>query len=176
MTPNTSQLSGDPIDLQGLAIIGDRQHLAGKIGHYKVQHGIPIYDAKREAQLLQSFCDGAEKRGIVGKSAGEVIERLFIASRAVQQRIFDTLTAQDVAQAQDGDAEFARLRRSMQEMNDALLEYMAARARIISKQGKNAVFTKEQWITIAKISPYDLDPVLAEDLYNLLSNITLKVL
>lgn len=170
MTQSNSKLSGDSLDLRGLAIIAERQKLAQKIGLHKIQHGIPVYDVERERLLLQSFCEGAQQKGIVPESAGKVLGRLFLASREVQQKISHTLRVQSNT---DATEEFQRLRVFMETLSIQLLNYMRERAQMIVEKKTEGICTKEQWREIAIVEPYNLDHKLAEDLYDLLSEVTL---
>lgn len=172
MTQSSSKLSGNSLDLRGLAIIAERQRLAQNIGLHKIQHGIPVHDAERERVLLQSFCEGAEQKGIATQGAGKILERLFLASREVQQKISHASQAQLNTHSTQ---EFQQLRLSMEELNIQLLNYMRERAQMIMEKKSEGLCTKEEWREIAVSEPYNIDSTLAQDLYDLFSEVTLTL-
>ena len=55
------RLQIDEIDEKIVSLVEDRMKVAGKIAEYKKGNGLPVLDAKREAEKLDSVCDMADE-------------------------------------------------------------------------------------------------------------------
>jgi chorismate mutase/prephenate dehydratase len=73
------------VDEQLLSLFERRMEIAGKIGRYKKENALPIYDAKRERAVLQRMYDKAKPE------TAEYVEPFFLSlmemSRDYQAKI-----------------------------------------------------------------------------------------
>ncbi|WP_392559081.1 bifunctional chorismate mutase/prephenate dehydrogenase [Orbus mooreae] len=66
----------DDVDKLILSLISKRQQLVSKVGEVKSQHGIPIYDPKRESEMLAKRRQEAEKIGVSPNVIEDILRRL----------------------------------------------------------------------------------------------------
>lgn len=74
----------DKIDNQLIPLLLQRMEVAKKVAEYKVEHGIPVLNEKREQEILDSV---AEKCGEQGNTIKTVFSATMDASRALQHKI-----------------------------------------------------------------------------------------
>ncbi|MEK9175383.1 MAG: chorismate mutase [Patescibacteria group bacterium] len=76
----------DTIDENILNLIAERIFYAPQIAEYKKKNNLPIYDAKREKQIIESKKMLAEKLGIDGEFVEKIFTILMEASRKEQEK------------------------------------------------------------------------------------------
>ena len=80
----------DEVDEKIIALYVERMELASKIALYKTENGLEIFDAKREAQKLESVMSKVQnekdREGI-----GELFEHLMALSKKRQYEVVDGL-------------------------------------------------------------------------------------
>jgi monofunctional chorismate mutase len=78
----------DAVDQQILQLLHARVRLVLKVGEYKRQHGMQVYDPVRERQLLDRLSKAAEPP-LDGETIRRVFERLVDESRRIEQHHVD---------------------------------------------------------------------------------------
>ena len=77
----------DKIDEQLIPLLQHRMNLSKAFDEYKVQRGLPVFNAQREQQIL----DGVkEKCGQDGDAIATVFSATMDASRAIQHNIMES--------------------------------------------------------------------------------------
>ncbi|MFV1970088.1 MAG: chorismate mutase [Acidimicrobiia bacterium] len=76
----------DEINQRLLALIAERQGVSVAIGALKVAHGLPLYSEEREAELLETFRQDAERLDIDPDYVEELMRVVLEHSRAAQRR------------------------------------------------------------------------------------------
>lgn len=66
----------DAVDQQLLQLLRQRLALVGQVGHYKSQHGLPIYVPERERDMLAKRRAEAEQLGVPPELIEDVLRRL----------------------------------------------------------------------------------------------------
>jgi chorismate mutase len=74
----------DAVDQQILKLLHERVRLVMKVGEYKRERGIPVYDPARERALLERLC-GAAEPPLDGETIRRIFERLVDESRRIEQ-------------------------------------------------------------------------------------------
>ena len=92
----------DEVDEKIIALYGERMELASKIAHYKIENGLEVFDAKREAQKLENVMsmvrNEKDRQGI-----GELFEHIMALSKKRQYEVMDGLgTDPDLKGKADG--------------------------------------------------------------------------
>lgn len=78
----------DEIDSRLLALIEERVSLVLKVGDYKRQHGLAIYDPERERKLIERLLSEA-RPPLEPDTVRRIFERLIDESRRLEQRHAD---------------------------------------------------------------------------------------
>ena len=74
----------DEIDSQLIPLLMKRMDIAKEVAAYKIEHGIPVLNAEREQQILDSV---AERCGEQGDAIKTIFSATMDASRAIQHKI-----------------------------------------------------------------------------------------
>jgi chorismate mutase len=74
----------DSIDQRILKLLHERAELVLKIGEYKRERGIPVYDPDRERDLLDRLCKGAE-HPLDKEAVKRIFERIVDEMRRLEQ-------------------------------------------------------------------------------------------
>ena len=74
----------DSVDAELIALFTKRMDISEKIGAYKKENGLPVYDEKREQEKLDSVC--ALSRDDMKIYTRELFEKLFALSRDHQEK------------------------------------------------------------------------------------------
>ena len=74
----------DRIDEELLALFLERMQLSGEIAEYKREHGLPVYNAGREQEILDWV---ARESGNMEKYAVPFFKSIFVLSRSRQEQI-----------------------------------------------------------------------------------------
>ena len=74
----------DEINDNILNLLAERLEVSKKIGKYKEEDGLPVFDAKREAEIFEKLERDAEEKGLDKKHVLEVFELIIKNSREVQ--------------------------------------------------------------------------------------------
>ena len=74
----------DEVDARLLELIAERVRLVLKVGEYKRERGIPVYDPERERLLLERLTSRAPEP-LKGDTVRRVFERLIDESRRLEQ-------------------------------------------------------------------------------------------
>lgn len=76
--PTLEQLRAeiDVVDQELLSLLRKRLQLVGQVGHYKSQHGLPIYVPEREAEMLAKRRAEAEQLGVPADLIEDVLRRI----------------------------------------------------------------------------------------------------
>jgi chorismate mutase len=74
----------DNIDLKILELVADRMRLVLKVGEYKREHALPVYDPERERRMLESLVQSAAPP-LTAESVRRIFERLIDVSRYLEQ-------------------------------------------------------------------------------------------
>lgn len=72
----------DSVDKQMIELLAQRLSLVEKVGEVKSEHGLPIYAPDREAAMLASRRDEAEKRGVPAQLIEDILRRTMRESYA----------------------------------------------------------------------------------------------
>ncbi len=75
----------DNIDCEMVRLFEKRMNISKKIGDYKAEHGLPIYDAEREKAVLTSKVALLKDKGLE-PALRSFYEGLFRVSREYQKR------------------------------------------------------------------------------------------
>jgi monofunctional chorismate mutase len=76
----------DSIDGQLRALYVERLQLVKRIAAYKMEHDLPVYDASREAQIIERSLEAIEDEAIKEKYR-EVLETIMKTSKDLQKEI-----------------------------------------------------------------------------------------
>ncbi len=76
----------DEINQRLLALISERQDVSVEIGAIKLDHGLPLYSAQRESELLATFRGDAARLDIDPDYVEELMRVVLEHSRAAQRR------------------------------------------------------------------------------------------
>lgn len=74
----------DTVDRSILELVAERVRLVLRVGDYKRQNGLPVYDPERERSLLDRLASGAPQP-LDGDTVRRVFERLIDESRRIEQ-------------------------------------------------------------------------------------------
>lgn len=74
----------DAVDQQILRLLHERVRLVVKVGEYKRERGMPVYDPSRERSLLERLCKSAEPP-LDAETIRRIFERLVDESRRIEQ-------------------------------------------------------------------------------------------
>jgi chorismate mutase len=74
----------DSVDQEVLKLVAKRVELVLRIGEYKREHQLAVYDAERERQMLDRLAQQAPAP-LSGETVRRVFERLIDESRRVEQ-------------------------------------------------------------------------------------------
>ncbi|HEY4497200.1 MAG TPA: chorismate mutase [Candidatus Paceibacterota bacterium] len=74
----------DTIDRKLIVLIGQRMKIARKIGVLKMMFNLPIYQPRREKEILKHVASRAKRAGIEPSVAVHLFQLLFRASRKAQ--------------------------------------------------------------------------------------------
>ena len=75
----------DEVDKQMVALLARRLALVEKVGEVKSEHGLPIYAPDREAAMLASRREEAEKQGVPGQLIEDILRRTMRESYASEK-------------------------------------------------------------------------------------------
>lgn len=75
----------DAVDKQIVELLAQRLSLVEKVGEVKSKHGLPIYAPDREAAMLASRCEEAEKRGVPPQLIEDILRRTMRESYASEK-------------------------------------------------------------------------------------------
>jgi chorismate mutase len=78
----------DSVDQQILKLVHERVRLVMKVGEYKRERGMPVYDPSRERALLDRLCKSAEPP-VDADTIRRIFERLVDESRRIEQHHID---------------------------------------------------------------------------------------
>jgi chorismate mutase len=78
----------DSVDQQILKLVHERVRLVMKVGEYKRERGMPVYDPSRERALLDRLCKAAEPP-VDADTIRRIFERLVDESRRIEQHHID---------------------------------------------------------------------------------------
>lgn len=76
----------DAIDNQLRSLFVERLQLVKRIAAYKMEHDLPVYDASREAQIIERSLEAIEDEAIKDKYR-EVLETIMKTSKDLQKEI-----------------------------------------------------------------------------------------
>lgn len=76
----------DAIDTQLRSLFVERLQLVKRIAAYKMEHDLPVYDASREAQIIERSLEAIEDEAIKDKYR-EVLETIMKTSKDLQKEI-----------------------------------------------------------------------------------------
>jgi chorismate mutase / prephenate dehydratase len=76
----------DAIDNQLRSLFVERLQLVKRIAAYKMEHDLPVYDASREAQIIERSLEAIEDETIKDKYR-EVLETIMKTSKDLQKEI-----------------------------------------------------------------------------------------
>ena len=85
---NKSRKAINEIDEEILKLLSKRKNLIEEIGKLKNSLDIPIFDKKREEEILDKISQKAKKQGLNKEFIEEVFSVIFKNSRTSQQRQF----------------------------------------------------------------------------------------
>jgi chorismate mutase len=74
----------DQVDRSILELVAERVRLVLRVGDYKRQNGLPVYDPERERSLLERL-SSAPPSPLDGDTVRRVFERLIDESRRIEQ-------------------------------------------------------------------------------------------
>ena len=72
------------VDAQLVSVLNERLELAGRVGEYKAERGLPVLDEGREAAVLQKISD---KSGRFSEQNMAVYKEIIRQSRLLQEKI-----------------------------------------------------------------------------------------
>ena len=75
----------DAVDKQIVELLAQRLSLVEKVGEVKSKHGLPIYAPDREAAMLASRREEAEKRGVPPQLIEDILRRTMRESYASEK-------------------------------------------------------------------------------------------
>jgi chorismate mutase/prephenate dehydrogenase len=82
---NELRVQIDAVDKQILDLLAQRLSLVEKVGEVKSEHGLPIYAPDREAAMLASRRDEAEKKGVPPQLIEDILRRTMRESYASEK-------------------------------------------------------------------------------------------
>lgn len=75
------------VDQQLLTLLAERQHLVLQIGHCKLQQQLPLYDPRREQQLLQLLLASGQQQQLATAYITQLFQVIFRHSLVLQQQL-----------------------------------------------------------------------------------------
>ncbi|MCQ2350745.1 MAG: chorismate mutase [Paludibacteraceae bacterium] len=75
------------VDKQMTELFEKRMHLASEVAEYKKAHGLPIFDATREAKVLECVSSNV-KDGSLGQYAVKFFQNLMEVSKELQKTLY----------------------------------------------------------------------------------------
>ncbi len=79
----------DLVDQQILLLLNARNEFVKKVAELKKKNGLPVYDEKRETQLLNDWCESAEQLNLNDDFVKSILELIIKESRKIQKEIIE---------------------------------------------------------------------------------------
>ena len=79
----------DRVDTVIITALAERMSLMPEIGEYKKKNDIPIFDEKREVEIMKGLKNVAKQNGLDESFVEEVFLSIFNESKRIQQEIIN---------------------------------------------------------------------------------------
>lgn len=79
----------DELDGEILTLLSKRKDLVKKVGKLKENFGLPVFDRKREQEILDNISKKAKQLGLDTDSVSDIFSSIFRSSRSEQQKEMD---------------------------------------------------------------------------------------